>query len=426
MQRVNVGQKFVADYYSLVGRAMADEIRQLAERLRGRRMLHVSATAFGGGVAEINYTLIPLLTDAGVEAEWRVLHGQNEFYDVTKTIHNALQGNPQGLSAEQREIFERYNRLNAEALADADEWDVIVVHDPQPLALRRLAGNGRACWVWRCHIDLSTPNQEVLAYLSPEIRAYDACIFHMPAYVPRDGVLREAVIWPPAIDPLAPKNMALAPDDAAYIVDQFGIDVRRPLLLQVSRFDPWKDPIGVIDAYRAVKEAHADVQLALVGSMAHDDPEGWDFYNRTVDYAGDDRDIFILSNLNNVGAVEVNAFQVHADVCLQKSIREGFGLTVAEALWKARPVVAGRAGGIVGQIADGETGFLVATPEECARRAVEVLADPSTAAAMARRGKEVVRRRFLMPRLVRDWLALMHRLDGNGDAAPLDVLEVGA
>jgi glycosyltransferase involved in cell wall biosynthesis len=355
MQRVNVGQKFVADYYSLVGRAMADEIRQLAERLRGRRMLHVSATAFGGGVAEINYTLIPLLTDAGVEAEWRVLHGQNEFYDVTKTIHNALQGNPQGLSAEQREIFERYNRLNAEALADADEWDVIVVHDPQPLALRRLAGNGRACWVWRCHIDLSTPNQEVLAYLSPEIRAYDACIFHMPAYVPRDGVLREAVIWPPAIDPLAPKNMALAPDDAAY-----------------------------------------------------------------------NRDIFILSNLNNVGAVEVNAFQVHADVCLQKSIREGFGLTVAEALWKARPVVAGRAGGIVGQIADGETGFLVATPEECARRAVEVLADPSTAAAMARRGKEVVRRRFLMPRLVRDWLALMHRLDGNGDAAPLDVLEVGA
>ena len=207
--------------------------------------------------------------------------------------------------------------------------------------------------------------------------------------------------------------MALAPEDAAYIVEQFGIDVEQPMLVQVSRFDPWKDPSGVIDAYRLVKEQHPGVQLALVGSMAHDDPEGWEFYNQTVEYAGDDPDIRILSNLNNVGAVEVNAFQVHARVCLQKSIKEGFGLTVAEALWKARPMIGGRVGGIVRQIEDGVTGYTVSSSEECAVRVMDVLADPEAARAMARRGKEHVRTHFLTPRLVRDWLALMHRFDGE-------------
>jgi trehalose synthase len=267
--------------------------------------------------------------------------------------------------------------------------------------------------VWRCHIDLSTPNPEVLDFLLPSIRAYDACIFHMHEYVPKGAGLQRAVIWPPAIDPLAPKNMALAPEDAAYIVEQFGIDPSRPMMLQVSRFDPLKDPLGVIDAYRKVKETHPGIQLALVGSMAHDDPEGWEFYNQTVTYADSDPDIYILSNLNNVGAVEVNAFQVHADVCLQKSIREGFGLTVSEALWKARPVIGGNVGGIVTQIEDGQTGYLVSSPDECAQRALQILGDPVEAKAMARRGKEDVRRRFLTPRLVRDWLALTHMFDGE-------------
>ena len=184
------------------------------------------------------------------------------------------------------------------------------------------------------------------------------------------------MIWPPAIDPLAPKNMALSREDAAYIVDQFGIDVTRPLLTQVSRFDPWKDPLGVIDAYRLVKERIPDVQLALVGSMAHDDPEGWDYWNQTVAYADGDPDIFILSNLNNVGSVEVNAFQVHSAAVIQKSIREGFGLTVSEALWKGRPTVAGRVGGIVTQIEDGRTGWLVDSSEACAAACIEILADP--------------------------------------------------
>jgi trehalose synthase len=225
--------------------------------------------------------------------------------------------------------------------------------------------------------------------------------------------LPAAYIWPPAIDPLTPKNMALPLEDAAYIVDQFGIDVERPLLTQVSRFDPWKDPLGVIDAYRVVKEARPDVQLALVGSMAHDDPEGWDFYSQTVAYAGGDPDIYILSNLNNVGSVEVNAFQVLSAAVLQKSIREGFGLTVTEALWKARPTVAGRVGGIVTQIEPGRTGWLVSSSSECAAACVEILADPAEARSRALGGKEHVRRSFLTPRLLRDWLALFNRLLGD-------------
>jgi trehalose synthase len=422
VQKVNVGHKSLADYNSLIGRTLAEEIRRLAEPLQGKRILHLSATAFGGGVAEIQYTLIPLMIDAGLDAEWRVIDGREEFYDVTKTIHNALQGDEKGITDHQKAIFEGYNKMNADALTDADEWDVIVVHDPQPMAMREFVQTSRPKWVWRCHIDLSTPNPEVLDFLAPRLKDYDAAIFHMPAYVPRGVGLGEAVIWPPAIDPLAPKNMALSPDDAAYIVDQFGIDVGRPLLLQVSRFDPWKDPMGVIDAYRMVKERHRDVQLALVGSMAHDDPEGWEFWNTTRDYCEEDPDIFMFSNLNNVGAVEVNAFQVQAEVCIQKSIREGFGLTVSEALWKARPTIAGNVGGIVAQITDGETGYLVSSAQECAERVLDVLADPSSTREMTRRAKEHVRRRFLTPRLLRDWLALMHRMAGSDEQAELEII----
>ena len=243
----------------------------------------------------------------------------------------------------------------------------------------------------------------------------------MAEYVPGGTELPPVVIRPPAIDPLAPKNMALAEQDAAFIVDQFGVDPARPLLLQVSRFDPWKDPLGVIDAYRTVKEQHPDLQLALVGSMAHDDPEGFEYYQRTLDHAGEDPDILILSNLNNVGAVEVNAFQVVADVVLQKSIREGFGLTVSEALWKARPVVAGDVGGIRTQIDNGVTGYLVSSPEACAASALEVLAAPERAAGMARAGKEVVRQRFLTPRKLRDYLRLFVALrEGRSPATAPD------
>lgn len=412
MQLVNVGHKSLADYATLVSRGLIDEIARLAEPLRGKRVVHVSATAFGGGVAEINATLVPLLADAGLEVEWRIMRGSDEFYGVTKTIHNSLQGDPRSLTAADQEIFARYN---AEAAAEltADAYDYVIIHDPQPVAMIDSFAERHAKWIWRGHIDFSTPNQDVFDVLLPAIRQYDAAIFHMPEYAPAGAGLQRVVIWPPAIDPLLPKNMALSAEDAAYIVDQFGIDVERPLLTQVSRFDPWKDPLGVIDAYRLVKKRFPDVQLALVGSMAHDDPEGWEYYNRTVTHADGDPDVYLLSNMNNVGAVEVNAFQVHSDALVQKSTREGFGLTVTEALWKGRPMVAGRVGGIVTQIEDGETGWLVASAAECAEACIEVLRDPIEARRRALRGKEHVRRHFLTPRLLRDWLVLFNRLVGN-------------
>ena len=423
LQQVNVGHKTLGDYASLTGRALTDQISALAERVAGKRVLHISATAFGGGVAEILYTLVPLMRDVGLEAEWRIMYGRDEFFDVTKGIHNALQGSPHALSEGQKEIYQMYNRLNGEAL-DGD-FDYVIVHDPQPAAMVEHASDAAAHWIWRCHIDLSAPNEDVLRFLLPWLARYDAAVFHRRQYAPAFDGMPPAYIWPPAIDPLAPKNMALSSEDAAFIVDQFGIDVERPLITQVSRFDPWKDPLGVIEAWQRVRVRHPGVQLALVGSMAHDDPEGWDYYNRTVDAAGGDPDVYILSNLNNVGSIEVNAFQVHSDAVIQKSVREGFGLTVTEALWKGRPTVAGRVGGIVDQIQDGETGFLVESPEMCAEACHVILDDPVRARHMALRGKEYVRRSFLTPRLLRDWLALFNRLAGH-DIGEAELVTAGA
>jgi trehalose synthase len=420
LQPVNVGTKSLLDYGTIASRGLMEAIRRLAAQVEGKRVLHLSATAFGGGVAEINYALVPLMRDAGLDAEWRIIRGADEFFAATKTIHNALQGAPQALTDEQKEVYARFNESNARELED--DYDFVIIHDPQPASMIDYVPASQARWIWRCHIDLSAPNEQVLDFLLPALGRYDAAIFHMEEYVPTAAGLPPSYIWPPAIDPLTPKNMALSQEDAAYIVDQFGIDVERPLLTQVSRFDPWKDPLGVIDAYREVKKRFPEVQLALVGSMAHDDPEGWDYYNQTVAYARGDPDIYILSNLNNIGGVEVNAFQVHSSAVVQKSTREGFGLTVTEALWKTRPVVAGRVGGIVRQIQDGETGWLVNSAAECAEACVEVLRDPAEARLRALKGKEYVRRNFLMPRLLRDWLVLFNRLLGNDTAgAELEV-----
>jgi trehalose synthase len=408
LQPVSVANKSLSDYASLVGRPLIDEIRELSEPLRGKRVLHLSATAFGGGVAEILATLVPLMLDVGLDCQWQVIYGREEFFNTTKLMHNALQGAPQDLDEEQRRIWLHYNEINASQLSEG--WDVCIVHDPQPAAIPTLVPHKARSWVWRCHIDLSTPNSDTLAHLASFLDPYRAAVFHMQEYVPV-GLDGRAHIIPPAIDPLAPKNMRFSPEDAVYICDQFGIDVDRPLLCQVSRFDPWKDPLGVIDAYRIVKEQMPDVQLALVGSMATDDPEGWDYFNATVAHADGDPDIHILNNLNNVGAIEVNAFQSHCDVVIQKSTREGFGLTVTEAIWKARPFIGGAVGGIPLQVTDGESGYLVSSVGECAERALAILADPGLGKQLGRAGKESVRRRFLMPRLLRDWLKVFERLE---------------
>jgi trehalose synthase len=349
------------------------------------------------------------MNDVGLQAEWQVMTAEREFFDVTKSFHNGLQGAPVELTDEVRSVYEDINRRNAAQVTP--DYDFVVIHDPQPCAMRTfVADSGReTSWIWRCHIDTSTPDQALYDYLLPYIRRYDRAIYTVAGYAP-DGLGVPLEVVPPAIDPLAPKNMTLVPDDAHYIVRQFGIDVDRPLLLQVSRFDPWKDPLGVVDAYRAVKQRWPGVQLALIGSMASDDPEGWDYLEKLTAYVGGDPDVFVLSNLDNIGSVEVNAFQSHAAVVLQKSTREGFGLTVSEGLWKARPVVAGDVGGIPLQIEDGVTGFLVDSSAACAQRCLEILDRPEWAHAMARKGKEHVREHFLTPRLLRDYLRIFNGL----------------
>ena len=411
-QRVNPGNKSLADYRSIVRRELYDEVVALGDRLRGKRVLHVSATSFGGGVAEILYTLVPLMQDAGLETEWDIMFGSEPFFNVTKSFHNALQGAEYDLTVEDRAIYEEYNRLTAEALQKSGEdWDIVFVHDPQPALLKYFSGglSPETRWIWRCHPDLSTPNPHVLDYLLPHIADYDAQIYTMEEYTPPDVHLPGLTLIPPAIDPLSPKNMALSADDARYIVSQFGVDVERPYIVQVSRFDPWKDPLGVIDAYRLIKEEIPEAQLVLIGSMAHDDPEGWDYWYKTVNYADGDRDIFLFSNLTNVGAIEVNAFQSIADVVIQKSIREGFGLVVTEALWKARPLVASRVGGIPMQVVAGG-GMLVDTIPEAAAACTKLLKDRDFAREMGRHGKEHVRTHYLTPRLLRDDLLLFAKL----------------
>jgi trehalose synthase len=413
-QRVNPGNKSLADYRSIVRRELYDEVVALGERLRGKRVLHVSATSFGGGVAEILYTMVPLMRDVGLDAEWDIMFGSEPFFNVTKSFHNALQGADYELTVEDRAIYEEYNRMSAEAMQKADEdWDIVLVHDPQPALIKHFTGglSPETKWIWRCHPDLSTPNREVSDYLVPHIADYAAQVYTMQEYTPPDVHLPGLTLIPPAIDPLSPKNMALSADDSRYIVNQFGVDVDRPFMVQVSRFDPWKDPLGVIDAYRMVKEQVPKVQLVLIGSMAHDDPEGWDYWYKTVNYADGDRDIFLFSNLTNVGAIEVNAFQSIADVVIQKSIREGFGLVVSEALWKARPMVAARVGGIPMQV-DGGGGILIDTIPEAADACVKILKDPEFARQIGRLGKEHVRDNYLSPRELRDHLLLFAKLLG--------------
>ncbi len=409
LQPVAVGTKILTDYTHIVGRELVDEIRELAAGLQGARVVHLSATAFGGGVSEILYTLVPLMRDVGLECEWQVIYGREEFFNATKLMHNALQGAPEDLSEDDWDTWRRYNEMNARELTGG--WDVCLVHDPQPAAVFQLVPEKAKGWLWRCHIDVSTPNPATIERLLPYIRDYPQSVFHVPAYVP-EGMGGNVNIVPPAIDPLAPKNMALSPEDASYVCQQFGIDVDRPLMTQVSRFDPWKDPLGVIDAYRIVKESLPEVQLALVGSMASDDPEGWDFFNATIAHAEGDPDIHILNNFNNVGAIEVNAFQSHSDVLVQKSTREGFGLTVTEAIWKGRPFIGGNVGGIPLQIENGVSGYLVDTVEACAARATDILKDPALGKALGRRGKEHVRKHFLMPRYLRDYLRVFTELRG--------------
>jgi len=370
-------------------------------------MLHINATAYGGGVAEILQNLIPLLRDAGVDAHWAVLDAPPAFYDITKKIHNALQGMKLDLSEAERKLFLDVARENAAQLRQAD---VVLAHDPQAVALRHFAGARGAGWVWRCHIDLTTAYEPVWSFLRPYVDEHDASIWTMPQFVRPDLRMKRVLIQAPTIDPFSMKNREMPLAEAREVVQAFGVDVGRPMLLQVSRFDPWKDPLGVIDAYRLTKKKVHEVQLVMIGSLADDDPEGQEYLDRTRKHADGDPDVYLLTNLDGVKDREVNAFQRASTVVIQKSLREGFGLVVAEALWKEIPVVAGKVGGIVIQIQDGVSGYLVSSPEECAERSVALLRDPALRKRMAAAGREHVRENFLITRDVRDQLELVNTL----------------
>jgi trehalose synthase len=413
LERVPLLEKHLDDYADVVLPGTIERIRELAAPLVGARVLHVNATAYGGGVAELLSTHVPLLRDLGLEAEWQVIHGSDDFFAVTKNVHNALQGAEVEWTTHMERVYLEHVLDNALLLEG--EWDYVVIHDPQPAAMREYARDRGVApdstkWIWRCHIDLTDANPHVFGFFQPLIEQYDASVWTMPQFVPAGMPTDRVVFAPPCIDPLSVKNLDLPRPFADELLRQYGVRTRDPLVVQVSRFDPWKDPIGVIEAFQMVRDEFPNAQLLLAGSMATDDPEGFHYWELANEARAGDPDIHLLSNIQQVGNVQINAFQRAADVVVQKSLREGFGLTVSEALWKGRPVIGGRCGGITLQIEEGVDGFLVDTVEEAAKRTAELLRDPARANEMGATGREFVRQNFLSTRELEDWLQLFRNL----------------
>lgn len=417
LPKVAVGRHYSSEsihlenYRPWVGDRLLDEIHELSKDLQGLRVCQINATAAGGGVAELLSRLIPVYLSLGIATDWRLIYGDKDFFTITKSFHNALQGMTLPLTAGMKEEYLERNRLSAEMLPD--DYDVFIVHDPQPAALRHFKNSGsKHKWICRCHIDSSHPNREVWEFLHPYIQDYDAAVFTMKAFQPADLKMNRVAFIPPAIDPLSTKNMDLPREVCHRALGEMGIDLHRPLLLQVSRFDPWKDPIGVIRAYRLVKEKVPGVQLAMVGAMAGDDPQGWDILEKINAEALKDPDLYVFTNMTGVGNMEVNAFQRSANVVLQKSIREGFGLVIAEAFWKGKPIVAGNAGGIPMQFPAGYEEYLVESVEDCAAKTLFLLENQEMADSFGRAGQAKIRTEFLLPRLIRDELRLAKEIVG--------------
>jgi len=406
-------EKSIEAYSSIPGsEGMIEQTKKLAGELQGAKILHISSTDRGGGVAEILRTLVPLMQDLGLAAEWQVMEAEDEFFDITKAFHNALQGMKVPITNGMVRTYLHYNRLNARQLRG--EYDFVVVHDPPPAALKHFVAPCKGCWVWRCHLDSSRPSKPVVSCLKPYLTEYDVAIFTLEEYEPSDLSFNHTFHILPSIDPFTAKNKELSLEECHNLLARFAVDLDRPLLLEVARFDPWKDQLGVIDVYRLVKLERPEVQLALIGAMTPDDPEGWSYYAKTMQQVGKDHDIHILSDVGGVGDKEVNAFQTIADVVIQKSTREAFGLAVTEALWKRQPVIGGNVGGIRRQIKDGRTGFLVDSVEECARRSLFLLNNPEQAEEMGKHAREHVRESFLSIRHLRDYLRLFVDLSSVG------------
>jgi len=400
----------IEDYTPIVGSTEIDSIRELAEHVKGAKVVHINATPFGGGVAEILNCIVPLAKSVGIDAIWQTMKGETDFFLTTKKIHNALQGdNAVELTEDMMRVYRGTNRSNASQL-DLD-GEVVVIHDPQPLPLIEGGRDGK--WVWRCHIDTSSPNKKVWSLINGYIKKYDAVIFSLERYVPRDLSKMRVLIDYPTIDPLSAKNAPLSTGEIQKVLDRYDVDPDRPIVGQVARFDPWKNPLGAIDVYRRVKEKIPNLQLLMIGSFANDDLDGVEWHKKAVKYAGGDRDVHILTNLDGVLHKEVNAFQRSLSVALQLSIREGFGLTVTEALWKGVPVVGTKAGGITLQVIDGVTGYLVESLEKAAESAELLIRRPWLARELGHAGIQHVRLNFLITKGLKNYLRMHIELVGK-------------
>ena len=390
----------IEPYRNVAPRGTVDFLLRLASRVQGRRFVHVNSTREGGGVAEILNRLVPIMRDLGIKTDWEVIEGDSDFYATTKAFHNALQGKEQVLTEAMLEHYLDVNRANADRLRPAG--DLVLIHDPQPAAMiEARAPEGK--WVWRCHIDLSTPQRRVWTFLRRFVVRYDAAVFSLPAFAQQLPIPQFLAY--PSIDPLADKNRRMSAKEVQKILDPLGVPDDKPILLQVSRFDRFKDPIGVVNAYRLVKRYH-DVRLVLAGGGAADDPESAQVLSDVREAAGRDPDIYVLDLPSNAH-LAINALQRAATIVIQKSTREGFGLTVAEAMWKGKPVIGGATGGIAVQIVNGVTGYTVNSVEGCAFRIRYLLSNPQLMRRMGEAGREHVRENFLITRHLRDYLSLL-------------------
>jgi len=388
-------------YRGVVGSDVVDELVQLADRVRHRRLQHVNSTAVGGGVAELLTRMVPLFRELGIETSWDVIEGDEAFFAVTKAFHNALHGAQETITEEMLDVYRAAQDKNLHDLGQMG--DFVVIHDPQPAGLIARKKESGGHWLWRCHIDVSTPDPAVWDFLRPYVEQYDGSIFSMPEFSQELPIPQFMV--PPSIDPLSDKNRELADDEITAVVQKHGLDPERPILTQISRFDRLKDPVGVIQAYRLVKRRY-DCQLLLAGGGASDDPEGEQVLQEVREAANDDPDVHVLL-LPPFSDLEINALVRGSTIIMQKSLKEGFGLTVTEALWKGRPVIGGSVGGIKLQLLNGVTGFLVHSPEGAANRAIELLGDETLRQTIGANGHQHVRQNFLTTRHVRDYLLLM-------------------
>lgn len=399
--------KALEEYRPIIGGNATDEIRQLAAPLRGLRVLHLSVTAFGTGVAELLNAAVPLLSDVGLDCSWQVVRPAEEFAAANKALYRALAGLSDEWSPELSETWLRYSEMNADLLSEP--FDVIVVHDPQPAAIRLFAPSGAAGarWVLHSHLDLSSAQPDAWALLRRHIEGYDAILFDAEAFVHPDLRTVPVTIIPPAIDPLGPRNMELSPETVHTILERYGIDPGRPLVSQISPCDPGSDLLGAIDVHDRAREHASGLQLALIASNPPEDPDSIAYFDATVRKAMEYSDVHILRGVSEVGNVEANAFQRASSVVIQKGLRKGFGIWISDAQWKQRPVVSARSGALTQQVVDGETGFLADTTEEFAERVSRLLGDEELARRLGRAGHEHVKERFLLPRFISDKLRLL-------------------